>query len=181
LLGLVPVTAAIVVPAQPATAAIVVRAQPAAAGSAALVPSFTCAAPNGDNTFTYFFGYTISGTSPVTVPIGPDNQFTGGTKDLGQPAVFSPGSHPNSFAVTTAATNLAWHLDGTHLTANSSLVCNSVPVVSEAPAGVVLALASGMPLAVWFVVKRHRGRSGPRHRRRSSPRHRVRSDPRPTS
>jgi len=144
-------------------------ARPAAASTPAPapVPTFTCAAANGDGTFTYFFGYTLAGAAPVNVEIGPDNQFVGGdgqqsdnqgNKNLGQPTAFSPGSHPNSFSVTTPTTNLQWHLSGTHLKAASSQLCTNVPVVSEAPAALVLPLAAAGPFGVWFAAMRRRAK-----------------------
>jgi hypothetical protein len=152
-------------------AALVMLARPAAASTAAPVPTFTCAAANGDGTFTYFFGYTLAGAASVTVPIGPDNQFVGGdnqqgnnqgdnqgNKNLGQPTTFGPGSHANAFSVTTANTNLQWHLGGTHLRADSSQLCTNVPVVSEAPAALVLPLAGAAPFGVWFAAMRRRAR-----------------------
>ena len=154
-----------------AGAALVMLARPATASTVAPVPTFTCAAANGDGTFTYFFGYTLAGTASVTVPIGSDNQFVGsdnqqgnnqgdnqGNKNLGQPTTFSPGSHPNAFSVTTASTSLQWHLSGTHLTVDTSRLCTNVPVVSEAPGALVLPLAGAAPFGVWFFVMRRRAR-----------------------
>jgi hypothetical protein len=144
---------------------LVMLARPAAASTPVPVPvpTFTCAAANGDGTFTYFFGYTLAGAVPENVPIGPNNQFVGssnqeGDKSLGQPTTFSPGSHPNAFSVTTATTNLQWHLSGTHLKAESSELCTNVPVVSEAPAALVLPLAAAGPFGVWFAAMRRRAR-----------------------
>jgi hypothetical protein len=154
-----------------AGAGLLILAMPATASTAAPLPAFTCAATNGDGTFTYFFGYTLSGTASVTVPIGSDNQFTGsdnqqgnnegnnqGNKNLGQPTTFLPGVHDNAFSVTTTSTNLQWHLSGSNVKVDTSRLCSNVPVVSESPAALVLPLAAAAPFAVWFYAMRRRVR-----------------------
>jgi hypothetical protein len=130
----------------------------AAAPSAGPVPTFTCAAANGDGTFTYFFGYTLDAGPALAIPIGPDNQFTGSTKNLGQPTQFTPGPHPEAFSVTTTDSSLQWHLDKTQLKAATGSLCSNVAVVAEAPAALVLPLAAAAPFSVWFLTMRRRSR-----------------------
>jgi hypothetical protein len=132
--------------------------------------TFNCAAANGDGTYTYFFGYSLSGNSPVTIPIGPNNQFTssnntladsfayGGKQDLGQPTTFTPGQHANAFSVTTSDTTLTWHLAQGHVKVDSSSLCANVPVVAEAPGALVLPLATAAPFAIWFLTMHRRSR-----------------------
>jgi hypothetical protein len=132
--------------------------------------TFNCAAANGDGTYTYFFGYSLAGSSDVTVPIGTNNQFSssmntladsyayGGKQDLGQPTVFSPGDHANAFSVTTTDTSLIWHLGQGRVKVNSSSLCANVPVVAEAPGALVLPLATAAPFAIWFLTMHRRSR-----------------------
>lgn len=141
-----------------AAAALLLLASPATAATAGPVPTFNCAAANGDGTFTYFFGYTLSGALSVTVPIGPDNQFTSNNKLVGQPTTFSPGDHPDSFSVTTSDTSLQWHLDKTNIRVGSATLCTNVPVVAEAPAALVMPLAAAAPFTIWFLTMRRRTR-----------------------
>ena len=151
---------------------LLAAAGPASAATAySPVPSFTCAAANGDGTFTYFFGYSLAGTDTVTVPIGPDNQLTSDNtgnnlntnysydkQDRGQPTTFAPGAHPDAFSVTTSDTSLSWHLSGSRQKASSASLCSNVPVVAEAPSALVLPAAAAAPFAVWFLTMRRRSR-----------------------
>jgi hypothetical protein len=139
-------------------AGLLMLAAPATASTAVPAPAFTCAAANGDGTFTYFFGYTLAGTASVTVPIGPDNQFTGGDKNLGQPTTFLPGNHDHAFSVTTASASMQWHLSGSHVKVDSSQLCTNMPVVSESPAALVFPFAATVPFVVWFFAMRRRAR-----------------------
>jgi hypothetical protein len=133
-------------------------------------PAFNCAAANGDGTYTYFIGYSLGGSSPVTVPIGSGNQFTssnntltdsfayGGKQDLGQPTTFTPGQHANAFSVTTADTSLMWHLAQGRAKVDSASLCANVPVVAEAPGALVLPLATAAPFVIWFLTMHRRSR-----------------------
>lgn len=140
-----------------ALAGVLLAAGPALAASPP-VPTFSCAAANGDGSFTYFFGYSFDGASAVTVPIGPSNEFTTNKKIVGQPTEFLPGAHPESFSVTTTDTSLAWHLSQSQVKASSATLCTNVPVVAEAPAALVMPLAAAAPFAVWFITMRRRSR-----------------------
>ena len=141
-----------------ACAGLLLGAGPAAAAGSGPVPTFDCAAANGDGTFTYFFGYSLDGTDTVVIPVGPDNQFTSSNKFVGQPTSFSPGPHPDFFSVTTSDSNQQWHLDKTYIKVDSSTLCTNVPVVAEAPAALVMPLAAAAPFAVWFLTMRRRVR-----------------------
>ncbi|MDQ6650780.1 MAG: hypothetical protein M3Z02_11805 [Actinomycetota bacterium] len=127
------------------------------------VPTFACAATNADGTFTYFFGYDLAGTTPVTSKVGANqgtnnNLFTPAPADRGQPTTFAPGSHPNAVSVTTSATTLTWTLHRTDAVGTSSQLCNNPPVVAESPAALVLPTAAMAPFLVWFTVHRRRAR-----------------------
>lgn len=141
-----------------AVVGLLALAGPASAASYSPVPTFDCAAANGDGTFTYFFGYELGGTATVTLPVGPDNQFTSSNHFVGQPTTFSPGPHPDAFSVTTSDGNLQWHLDKTNIRVGSSTLCSNVPVVAEAPGALVMPAAAAAPFAVWFLVMRRRSR-----------------------
>lgn len=152
-----------------ACAGLLMLGTPAQAATSDPVPTFSCAAANGDGTFTYFFGYSLSGTASVTVPIGNNNQFsssnnlstnyaTASKEDRGQPTTFLPGTYADAFSVTTADTTLIWHLTVGKARADSTALCANVPVVAEAPTALVLPLATAAPFAIWFVTMRRRHR-----------------------
>jgi hypothetical protein len=152
--------------------ALIVLAGPASAATPVFTPFFTCAAANGDGTYTYFFGYTYTGSTAVTIPIGDQNQFGsnhnnlndnygyGGGQDLGQTTTLLPGTHTNAFSVTTKDTSLAWQLGPWLVKVDPAKLCANVPVVAEAPAALVLPLATAAPFAIWFITMRRRTRRG---------------------
>lgn len=82
-----------------------------AAGGNVLVPLLECVDNNGDGTYTAHFGYLNTGSSAITLPVGPKNMFVGGDKDRGQPIVFYPGEHLSEFTVVfDALDTLKWML-----------------------------------------------------------------------
>jgi hypothetical protein len=82
-----------------------------AQGGSVLVPLLDCVENNGDGTFTAHFGYVNTGSSAITLPVGPKNMFVGGDKDRGQPTVFNPGEHLSVFSVVFGALDtLKWLL-----------------------------------------------------------------------
>ena len=59
---------------------------------------------NPDGTFSMSFGYfNRNAKEVVEVPVGPDNSFSPGPADRGQPASFQPRRHWGVFAVTVPA------------------------------------------------------------------------------
>ena len=92
-----------------------------------LWPMLKCVRPNGDGSFTAFFGYINSNRSAVHVAVGNSNKFTPGPLDRGQPKVFQPGRppyHPNAaFSIRFDGNNLVWNLLGRTSTASR----NSTP------------------------------------------------------
>ena len=48
---------------------------------------------NPDGTLTLSFAYFSHNRTPVTIPVGPDNAFSPGPADRGQPTTFLPGHH----------------------------------------------------------------------------------------
>lgn len=87
---------------------------------AAVMPEVTCATFHpSDNRMYALFGYVNSDDESVTLPIGPQNAFTPGSPDRGQPTTFLPGAHGSafrmSFVVSPLIPSVAWTLDGTSL------------------------------------------------------------------
>ena len=66
---------------------------------------------NGDGTWTALWGWNSQNTVPITVPIGPANQFSPAPAARGQPALFLPGRHYGRFTTILTAT-LVWVLKG---------------------------------------------------------------------
>jgi hypothetical protein len=62
------------------------------------------------------FGYVSTYSSEVTLPIGPDNFFSPGVINRGQPTVFLPGFHPHQFStewvVSGSSTQITWFTAG---------------------------------------------------------------------
>jgi PKD repeat protein len=56
-----------------------------------------------------WLGYNNLNSFPVCIPINPDNKFSPGNKDLGQPTLFLPGIHQNVFSITIPG-GVKWHL-----------------------------------------------------------------------
>ena len=82
-----------------------------AQGGGVLIPILDCVDNNGNGTYTAHFGYVNSGSSVITLPVGPKNMFVGGDKDRGQPTVFYPGDHHSEFTVVfDALDTLKWML-----------------------------------------------------------------------
>jgi len=83
----------------------------AGAGGNVLIPLLECVDNNGDGTYTAHFGYLNTGSSVITLAVGPKNMFVGGDKDRGQPTVFYPGEHLSEFTVVfDALDTLKWML-----------------------------------------------------------------------
>jgi hypothetical protein len=82
-----------------------------AQGAHTLVPLLECVENNGDGTYTAHFGYLNTGSSVISLPVGPKNMFVGGDQDRGQPVVFYPGEHLSEFSVVfDALDTLKWLL-----------------------------------------------------------------------
>jgi len=79
-------------------------------------PILECVQPNGNGTYTAYFGYDNENTVPVTIPIGTDNKFTPAPISGTQPAVFQSGRTPNypnaAFSVVFNGEELVWTLKG---------------------------------------------------------------------
>jgi hypothetical protein len=86
-----------------------------------------CLVGNSDGTLTAHYGYINNEASPVSIPVGANNQFSPGPADQGQPTTFNPGTTPywpeSAFSVTFSSASLSWTLNGTTVTAD----LNSTP------------------------------------------------------
>lgn len=87
----------------------------------ALTPHVTCATFQATNNTLYpLFGYTNPTAAPIDVPVGPQNVFTPGAGNRGQPTTFLPGTQGSvfraPFPVSTLVRSISWTLDGTTVT-----------------------------------------------------------------
>ena len=97
-----------------------------ASASGSITPIVECTTKhNGVNHSV--FGYRNTGPAAV-LSVGPQNHFTPGLLDRGQPTTFEAGTHINVFSVTTSAT-LTWTLDGQQVH-SPGVVCQSTPASS---------------------------------------------------
>jgi len=64
-----------------------------AQSSYSVYPVYDGYVKNPDGTLTLSFAYFSHNREPVTIPIGPDNSFSPGPADRGQPERFLPGHH----------------------------------------------------------------------------------------
>lgn len=92
---------------------------------AAVTPQITCATFQANNNYWYpLFGYSHPGPEPVVLPIGPQNVFTPGTPNRGQPTTFLPGTFGSvfrgPFQKTALVNSVTWSLDGSFVTVNDS-------------------------------------------------------------
>jgi hypothetical protein len=68
-----------------------------------VIPLLDCLVRNPNRTYTAKFGYENTTGAVRTIPIGLNNYFTPGKKNLGQATDFQPGRVKNAFSVTFAA------------------------------------------------------------------------------
>jgi hypothetical protein len=116
-----------------AVASGLVLAAPVAAFAAGPVTPFaSCFWANPDGSYTVSVGYTNSGATTVTYPIGTLNYVTPAPQDRGQPTVFLPGTHNNVWAPTITAAEFGgganWYVNGTPVSVGTFTACASKPV-----------------------------------------------------
>jgi hypothetical protein len=78
---------------------------------------------NSDGTLSFSFGYINRTEKPIEVPIGPNNGFTPGPADRGQPRVFQPGAERNAVIVVLPKDfnqNLVWTVMAGDMKASST-------------------------------------------------------------
>lgn len=83
-------------------------------------PVLECVGHNG-STYTAYFGYLNPNSFNVTIPVGPNNNFTPNPKGRAQTTEFLPGRRTSVFGVSfNANATLVWNLNGHTSTASSS-------------------------------------------------------------
>ncbi|MBT9548321.1 MAG: S8/S53 family peptidase [Candidatus Sericytochromatia bacterium] len=106
--------------------------QPPSAPQKSIRPILDCIRINQNKTHIAYFSYFNESSTPVEIPIGPNNYFHHTNQNQGQPILFAPGQsnrYPQSvFQVTFEKNNLVWSLNGTTITATkNSPVCTEPP------------------------------------------------------
>jgi hypothetical protein len=116
-------------------------AVPAGASGAPVIPLLDCVWNGVPGRPIAYFGYVSANAVNKTIGIGAKNHFTPSSPypaDRGQPKVFIPGPHPDTFAVSFTSAALSWSLTGPDkvvrtVTADGSTpVCGSQPFVPDA-------------------------------------------------
>jgi hypothetical protein len=98
-------------------------------------PLLECVARINNGTSIAYFGYASEQTLPVEIPIGPQNHFSSGPNDRGQPTTFIPGRsapYPNpAFGVVFTSDRLIWILNGrTAIASRDMQTCDPLPSAS---------------------------------------------------
>lgn len=145
----------------------IVAAIAAPAGAAASVsPVLECSWKDDSGDSRSLFGYNNRESTPVDVPIGSLNKFSGTpAADAGQPTTFEPGRHVGVFVVTHPGT-IVWSLTGRTSTAPGK-ACDNPPLPASA-AGIQGLLVVGVVSLVliglggWFTARRRRLRDATR-------------------
>ena len=91
-------------------------------GGTDLFPILECVAFNDSGLDVAAWGYLNRGDDPAVVSVGPQNRFSPGDVDRGQPTVFEPDRYVGVFqtAFEASRTTLAWTLTGRTATASSA-------------------------------------------------------------
>ena len=109
-----------------------VAAPAVAQGPDVVQPILTCLEPLADPGFKFraHFGYVSTYSSEVTIPVGPDNFFSPGVLNRGQPTIFVPGFHPRQIStewvISGSSAQITWFVAGGTATArnHTGLLCN---------------------------------------------------------
>jgi len=144
-----------------------VLASPVAAFAAPspVTPTVACYWGNADGSTTFSVGYTNSGATTVTYPVGTLNFVSPAPADRGQPTIFLPGVHTNAWAPTVTASDLAnnpnWTVNGVPVNYGGNIpACASKPVsVSGSTTGYLTATAAIVGVGAYLINKPRRRRS----------------------
>lgn len=79
-----------------------------------IYPVFSCVEDRGE-TFKARLGYNNTNNVSVFVPIGTKNQFLSSGQDKGQPKIFMPGDHTDSFIIDFDGDETVWQLMGSEV------------------------------------------------------------------
>ena len=142
-----------------AAALVLLPALPASAATP-VTPAFTCAAANTDGSYTFFFSYTNSSASAVTVDASVRDDVTPSSSGATPPTTFQPGTHA-AFSVTTYKSSVKWRLDTLEADANTTTLCTGQAVVAESWSPFLLPAAGIVPFGLWFRMSRRRQRVSP--------------------
>ena len=100
--------------------------------SCGLAPTTQCVAQAANGSLRAVFRYNNPAGNPVTIPVGPDNNITGGPTGSLPIEAFAAGQHNAVFAVTipTGAT-VRWTLNGQTVSANAATPRCTATVVAQ--------------------------------------------------
>ncbi|MFN4298873.1 MAG: T9SS type A sorting domain-containing protein [Thermaurantimonas sp.] len=87
--------------------------------TATINPICHCKWNNTPATLTGNFGYSSTGSSPVTIPVGPTNTYIGTALNT-QPTVFNPGTNNHVFDIQFIGGSASWTVQSNAAVANSS-------------------------------------------------------------
>ena len=144
---------------------IVVGAPVAAMAASPVTPTVSCYWPNSDGSATFSIGYTNSGTTSVTYPVGPLNTVNPAPIDRGQPTTFLAGTHNNVWAPTVTAADLnrnpSWTVNGVAASYAAAIAqCPSKPVsVDGSSAGYLTATAAVVGIGTFVLASPRRRRA----------------------
>jgi hypothetical protein len=85
------------------------------------------------NRYTAVFGYSNPNSTIVSVEVGPQNRFTPGDPNRGQPTSFDPGRKVAAFRVDFDGSDLVWSLRGRTATAASGSQRCATPTATATP------------------------------------------------
>src|SRR5262249_18006912 len=86
-------------------------AAPVAQARQDIVPILECVIGERPQNPPSVWGHLKPNSVAVTIPMGPDNEFSPNPADQGQPTVFQPGRVVAAFTVSFGG-GISWHLDG---------------------------------------------------------------------
>jgi hypothetical protein len=140
-----------------------------------VTPSVSCYWANPDGSTTFSVGYTNTGATTVTYPIGPLNYVTPSPQDRGQPTVFLPGTHTNVWAPTVTAADMAgnpnWFVNGVAVSYGGNIpACAAKPVnVSGSTVGYLTATSVIVGAGLFILAAPRRRRTLGNGKRSSTP------------
>jgi hypothetical protein len=94
---------------------------------AALVPIVERVVAVAPGQYRATFGYTNDGSTPISMPIGPENAFFPDPADRGQPALFRPGRNTAAFTVVFDGRPITWRLAGHAVTVSAADATTGAP------------------------------------------------------
>lgn len=97
-----------------------------------LQPITQCVAKAANGSLRAVFSYNNPEDHPLTIPVGPANQITGGPAGAVAPEAFNTGAHTAVFAIAIpAGQTVTWTLNGQSASANAATALCSSTIVAE--------------------------------------------------